>query len=283
MKSNSAAVAEGRINADVARVWYRFRISLWRYLRPRDLLLASMLILALLLFLVASQASQLVATLIFSLYVFFFVTSAVQVWDSRQERDHVQAGVLRSLFLQMHHHVFNDDPRVRFTYFIRSPLNPGVIVPWYRYSPGTTDVIVAALQSRAQYKRGEGITAEAWKSPGELLLARFPRFESRKAFENYYIDELGISRDVAYQLSAYMKDVQAIFAYGFVDRLGRLLGVLSLDIQAPVVGAEARDQPIRIGDFDFDADAMYLILSLVGGVLGSFSESQLVISDHGTN
>jgi hypothetical protein len=166
----------------------------------------------------------------------------------------------------MNKEIFNDDDRTRFTLFIEPPLRPGVIVPWYRYRKGTSNPIAEAQRSRACYRPREGITGEAWASPRQLILMRLPRFRSRLEFEQYYRHELGIEPKVAASISDYMIDVQTIISCGLTDHHGEMLGILSLDIKAPLT---VDGFTLRLDNLDLDANAMSVILHSIQVVLES--------------
>ncbi len=208
-----------------------------------------------------------------ALSVVLFGLTTLDVLKSREARDHVQARMFAAVCAEMSAAVFEGNAaRTRFTLFIEPRSRPGVIVPWYRYSEGTTDPIAAASASRAEYRAGEGVTGKAWATPQKLMLGIFPKFTSAEEFRRYYAEQLGIRPEVVRDLNEeYMSQVGAVFAYGFIDNHNRVVGVLSLDIQAP---AEQVDGALRLGGVDFDANGMFLILRSVRNVLIGFG-SQL--------
>ncbi len=60
------------------------------------------------------------------------------------------------------------------------------------------------------------------------------RFATREDFEHHHIQQNGVPPDVVRDLSDYMIAVQSIISYAFVGNSARMLGVLCLDLQAPV-------------------------------------------------
>jgi hypothetical protein len=130
--------------------------------------------------------------------------------------------------------IFGYEHAARFTLFERDRLRWNHIVPRYRYGPGEEDPISGALRSRARFQRGEALAGEAWKSPGKLLLANFPKFETPEQFRDFYVNRIDIRRDVVGDLSEYMADVRSVICYGLEDANHRFLGVLSIDFELPI-------------------------------------------------
>jgi hypothetical protein len=209
-------------------------------------------------------------------YLALLVLFAVATFRQRAARDQVQGEVLSGLFSHINQEIFGDDHRTRFTLFQRAPLRPDEIIPWYRYSQGGADAITEARRSRARYERGEGVTGRAWEQLGVTLIAPLGPYVTREGFERDYVSSMGIRPEVAKQLSRYMQEVQTIIAHGFKDGRGRLLGVLSLDVKAPLVSSgevlqfqgEDDDEAVVV-----DHAAMLRILDSVGNVLESFQRA----------
>ncbi len=251
--------------------WYRVAVWCWRYLRFRDLLQIGKLTIVLAGSVELFRSQPGYAAGIVVLYSSFFLLSARQTLKRRRARDHGLAETLRGLFAQMNTEIFNDDHRTRFTLFIEPPLRPGIIVPWYRYMKGATSVIAEAQKSRACYRPREGITGEAWASPRQPLLMCLPKFSNRQELERYYTRELAINPDVAASISDYMVDVQTVLSCGLTDTAGDVLGVLSLDIMAPLI---IEGSTLRLDDLDLDANSMSVILHSIQIVLESFEAAE---------
>lgn len=69
-----------------------------------------------------------------------------------------------------------------------------------------------------------------------------------------------------------MEKVQTIFAYGFTDSRGKLLGVLSLDLPTPILIMPQDDGTTKLStdDIEIDARAMASIIGSIRNVLESF-------------
>ncbi len=198
------------------------------------------------------------------LYLCLFLVFGIDRINKRRSRDTLQAEIVRELFSQINKEIFDDNSGVRITLFRRSPISPSHIVPWYRFGKGVVDPIGEAQRSKVQYGRGEGYTGYAWATAGRsLLCASLPKFTSREEFEQYYTNTLGINPKTVRDISDYMVGIRTIFSYGFLDANGEFLGVLSLDLPAPV---ESEDAP--------DAAALMAILRSIGRVLESFKRAE---------
>src|SRR5438874_1750874 len=76
----------------------------------------------------------------------------VDVLGGRKAKDYARAAVLREFFSQLHGELFADDEHVRITLFCQSPSSREHIVPWYRYTASTEDLITEAQKSQARYR-----------------------------------------------------------------------------------------------------------------------------------
>ncbi len=253
---------------------YRFRIWCFRNVRRKDFLQ-----------LVMAMATGGLAISTYSLHpervlilggVYFFALLLLygDTLRSRGAKDRVQAEVLWGLFSHMNKEIFHDDNTTRFTLFIPSPLRSDYLVPWYRYRKGGQDPIAEALKSKARYRRGEGFTGQAWENAGnDLFCGSFPVFGSRNDFDKYYISELEIEPDTVRELSDFMVSIRTIFTYGFTETTGKLLGVLSLDMQRPLEGTNG-DDTFRTNPAELNTHDMALIVRSIKSVLESFYTTQ---------
>jgi hypothetical protein len=252
----------------------------WRwYVRKRDVLSCVNLLLAGVLAINAYTAHPEITAVVGTLYVislgaFFFGT-----FRDRRARDQVQGEVLWGLFSLINKEIFKGDHRTRYTLFLPDSADSQYISPWYRYFKSGRGPINEAEISRARYKRGEGLTGQAWNDAGHALLFQvFPKFETRQKFEDYYINKLKIAEQTVKDLSEYMQDVQTMLCYSFVGDGDRTLGVLSLDLKAPLtLDADGRpsfpspddDTPVVLNGTN-----LRLLLSSVQNVLESFVQSE---------
>lgn len=258
--------------------WYRFGVWCHWYFRLRDFLnLVALILAGILATLAYSQHPQ--ATLILGIfYIVTLVTITFSTVRNRQARDYVQAEVFWGLSSLINKKIFQADHRTRFTLFRLATFRPSYITPWYRYLKGGRGPIEEATQSRARYKRKEGMTGQAWDEAGHSILCRvFPKFETREQFEDYYFNELHIAKETVKDLSDYMTHVQTMFCYGFVGSNERTLGVLSLDFQAPIFldgGMPTFQPPRSASQIPLDQERLRLLLSSVQTVLESFQNSE---------
>jgi hypothetical protein len=257
---------------------YRLFLFCNRYLRGRDALQFGMAAAAGVLAVNSYSHSRRITLIVGALYFLALALHTALTIMQRKAKDQVQGEVIWGLFHQINQEVFQNDHRTRFTLFRPAPLRPKEIVPWYRYQKGATDAIAEASRSRAHYHREEGLTGLAWAQPGDILYSPFPAHSDRGSFERFYADKLGIRESVVRDLSAHMQDVETIFCYGFEDHRGKFIGVLSLDLRAPLVmrgGNGGLAFPGKTEDdelIDIDTDAMLSILDSVRRALESFHE-----------
>ena len=260
------------------REFWDWRWRFWgyfRYVRARD---AFQLIMALAVVALAinglsqSKAVTLVAGVA---YVGALIVHSVLTIRQRKSRDRLQAEIVTGLFHQINTDIFRGDHRTRFTLFRPAPLDPREIIAWFRYNTGTVDAIVEARQSRAHYRRGEGLTGQAWAQTRRLLFRLFPKFSTRAEFIAFYVDKVRIRKEVVDSLSDHMEGTETIFAYGFEDGRGKFLGVLSLDLSAPLIElADSKGYAMAPPDaggspIPIDHAAMVRILCSVQSVLES--------------
>jgi hypothetical protein len=248
--------------------WYRIKRWCWRYVRFRD---AAQLLMAGAAGLLAINTYSKNAVLTVAAGMTYFVLlllSGVTVLRNRKARDHIQAEVLWELFHHMNNELFESSDTARFTFFNTTRFSrEECLVPWYRYRKGAQDPIEEANRSRAKYKRGEGITGQAWSKTGRLLFGTYPAFATRQDFERHYIDVLGIDRETVQRLSGEMQHVRTIFCYGFTNGSGKLIGVLSLDLED---GLQV-DPETNILKAEFvTSQKMAVILRTIEAVLRSF-------------
>jgi hypothetical protein len=149
---------------------------------------------------------------------------------TRSARDAEFRRSVCQIFQWLYAEMFGDEPDRRFTLFVRDPLDPESIIPKVRFRLGHPEH-VAEFKSKARYRSGEGSTGRAWEHPRRLIYTELPKFSNRAAFDAYYVNDLKIAEDIVAHLSDFMVRVQAIYSYGFVDHLGNLLGVVSIDVQ----------------------------------------------------
>jgi hypothetical protein len=188
----------------------------------------------------------------------------------RKSRDHIQAEVLRSFFSQVHGELFPEDQQLRITLFRRCPYSSEYIVPWFRYTPGGGDLINEAKKSRAKYRIGEGFTGYAWQNAGtEIIIASFPEFKDRESFESYYTRTLRIDADTVKKISNEMVRTRTVLSHGFQDSRENFLGVLSVDLHAPLE-VDAGKHP-RIGAVRIHSDVMVQLLNSIENVLEAFA------------
>ena len=214
---------------------YRWQMGLGGYWRLRDLLNLALLCFAGILAWVAYSTFPKVSEVVAIAYFLVVVLLAIDTYRDRAGKHHVQAEVLWGLFSLINDDVFKGDSRTRFTLFQRAPKKPDVIVPWYRYCRAGHGPVFETRTSRARYRKGEGLTGRAWTEAGRrVLYTPLPKFASRQAMEDYYVSPLGMDPDVVKHLSNFMVGVETILSYGFLGEGDRLLGVLSVDLQAPM-------------------------------------------------
>jgi hypothetical protein len=253
---------------------------LGRYLRFRDLLNITAAIITAALAVNSYSTKPTLSIFLGIFYVLVVIALLIIGIRNRVARDFFHAQVLWGLFSLINDEIYAGDERTRFTLFQRSPLKPRYIVPTYRFYRGGSDPISEADQSRARFKYGEGITGEAWQRAGQdLLFMALPKFATRQEFEGYYIDSLSIQREVVGDLSRFMEETESIFCYGFLSPRDSLLGVLSIDLQAPVILASPEE---RIAGFVtsngepvfFDWERMKDLLKVVQNVLESLQDAR---------
>jgi hypothetical protein len=268
-------IFSGIIRVAINNRWYRLRR--WRrdYLRAKDFLsLLAALSMGGLAIATYSTHPVLTATLGTFYLAIVTIEFALSV-RTRRSRDRIQGEVLWGLFSLINKEVFKGDYRTRFTLFKPDILLRDQITPWYRYFKGGQGPIEEAIESRAKYKRKEGMTGRAWDEAGRsLLLQVFPRFASREEFENHYINTLKIDKTTVKDLSDYMVGVRTMFCYAFVGHGERTLGILSLDSQAPF---EVHPKPSFPSPEDghpvpLDHGQLRLLLGSVLNVLESFAK-----------
>jgi len=257
--------------------WYRLRV--WRrdYFRARDILNLLATLLMGVVAILAYSTHPTLTVFLGTCYAIVVVTLFIVTALDRQARDRVQGEVLWGLFSLINNEIFNSDHRTRFTLFKQDSLRPKYITPWYRYFRGGQGAITEAAASRARYRRGEGMTGQAWAEAGRsLLLQVFPQFATREEFDDHYINDLAIDKVTVKDLSSYMVSVQTMFCYAFLGDGERTLGVLSLDFQAPFTlnpqpsfPAPEDGHPIPL-----DRERLNLLLGSVRNVLESFSKSE---------
>lgn len=259
---------------------WRYRVSLWahRYFRWQDpfqiLMFVAAGVLAVNSYTTEPEVS-LAAGIVYllSLAVYWFI-----VINSREARDYVQGEVVWDLFNQLNQQAFHDEDRTRFTLFKPAPLRRNEIIPWYRFEKSGSNAIEEAHDSRVHYKRGEGYTGRAWAKPNKLICGLLPHFDTREQMSDFYANSLEIRRSVVNEISEHMEQVQTVFSYGFVNHRNQLLGVLSLDVAAPLRQEESNSGTLSFPtesssdeDTVVDTRRMRLILQLVRGVLESFN------------
>lgn len=146
-----------------------------------------------------------------------------------QEEHRVE--VIRQFFHHMNETIFGGSNQHRFTLFTVDPINKNYIIPYVRHriGGGNDD----AKNSKAYYPTGVGYTGLAWETPNTSFYKEFPEFNNRDEFEEYYRYRLQIPADIVSNISDHMLHVRHIFCWGFTDRTGRGLGVLSLDSREP--------------------------------------------------
>jgi len=213
---------------------YRIRRWLVRYWRWSDLFAFLLTVLAGYLAWLSYSQNPTATTFATAIYVLAAIGRSVIVIRTRRARDYVQASIFWNLCDQICRNVFAGEKRIRVTLFERDRLRWGFIVPKYRYEPGASDPIEEADRSRARYKKGQGITGRAWSEPGRIFLANFPSFATRDDFVNFYVNRVGIDREVVNDLSPYMQACQGMLAYGLDDSIHRFLGVVSMDFIDPI-------------------------------------------------
>lgn len=178
-----------------------------------------------------SRTATAVAGMIYGLS---WIGFAVVTIRQRRARDVLQGDVLWGLFNQLNKEVFGGDHRTRFTLFQRAPLHPKEFIPLYRYKKGGQSAIAEAEESLMHFDQKAGMVGRAWSEPGELFFRPIPPFGDRAECIDWHVKELGVPRAVANHFGPYVEDIEGIFSYGFMDLQNHILGVLSLDLCAPV-------------------------------------------------
>lgn len=111
-----------------------------------------------------------------------------------------------------------------------------------------------------------------------MLVRTFPAFQTKQELNTHYIDVLKIDRVVVDDLSMHMVGVRTIVSYGFVGSNRRLLGVLSLDLQAPMTktddGRYFFPTPDGDGQTELDWSQMELLLKSLQKVLETFGSGK---------
>jgi hypothetical protein len=258
--------------------WYRRRLWTFRYLEWRDVLPVIQAMLAVGLAVNGYSTRPVLSVVLGGSYACAALIYFSLGLRARRALDHGQGEVIWTLFACMNEQLFMGDHRTRFTLFIPAPGRPDYIIPWYRYRDKGSGPILEAQRSCARYRRGEGETGKAWDQAGRVLIRTFPAFQTRQEFKGHYIDVLKVDPAVVDDLSDYMIGVQTILSYGFVGNNRRLLGVLSLDLQAPmsktVEGRHFFPTPEGDGQTELDWSRMELLLRSVQMVLETFASGK---------
>lgn len=257
--------------------WYRCRLWTLRHLQWRDCLPVAGAVLAALL---AINSYSLHPTLSIVLGLLYIVVIGVHFGLGVRARRALDVGrgeLLGTLFAFINEQVFGGDHRTRFTLFVPAPGRPDYIIPWYRYREGGSDPISEARRSRARYRRNEGETGKAWAEAGrKVLVSAFPRFNNKQEFTRFYVTEMKVSPTVVQDLSDYMVEVQAMFSYGCVGSNHRTMGVLSLDLQAPLSKTDrGYSFPSPDGDtqVELDFSRLELLFQSVQNMLEGFGRA----------
>jgi hypothetical protein len=255
--------------------WYRYRLWTLRHLQWRDVLTPFQVLLAVALAVNGYSTRPGLSLLLGGGYAITAITHFGLSLRARRAVDYGQGEVIWTLFSYINEQLFMADHRTRFTLFVPALRKPDYIIPWYRYREGGTGPIPEARRSKARYRRGEGETGKAWDQAGRLLVRSFPAFETPQEFRTHYIDVLKIDPGIVNDLSPYMHQVQTILSYGFVGKNRRSLGVLSLDLQAPITKTEDGRYLFPTPDGDHQAELdwskMELLLKSLQMVLETFA------------
>lgn len=249
-----------------------------RYARVSDIFELCLLIIGCALGVVALEKESTWVGSLFAAYVCIAIVKFGIVAWNRGAKDKLKAQVLWGLFDMLNEQVFAGSNSTRFTLFQRDALGRNSIVPWYRYQKSGEDAITDASASQARYRRGEGLTGQSWNDAGEgeIVFASVPEFRDRREFEKYYAAHLGVTPDMVSRLSEYMEGVRAFFSVGYTDTRGRFLGVMSIDIQSPIVqDVENELLVLNNGEEEVEirSEHLHLLSDTVRNVLRSFSVS----------
>ncbi len=203
-----------------------------------------------------------------------FAVIALEIARGRKALDFAQAEVLREFFEQLSYQVFKDD-HLRITLFRPLPFSSKYIVPWYRYSTTDEDIITVADRSTARFEKGQGFTGKAWENIGELTCTTFDDFGGdREKFTKYYVEILGIPREVVDKISDYMVFTRTILSCGFEGTNNRFLGVLSIDLDKPIeFNANDKDSFPQIGTEPIFADELMYLINAISSVLDAFART----------
>lgn len=163
------------------------------------------------------------------LYVLTLLVRGGLILRRKIGRKHLEARIIRNFFHDMNEKLFGNLPGHRFTLFTVDPVNPDYITPYVRFVIGGKDGLSDAEESNAHYLRDMSYTGIAWQHPGYYHRHVFPLFKDREDFEFYYVNTLGIPREVVQDISKHMIGVRQIFCYGFVGSDDQFLGALSID------------------------------------------------------
>jgi hypothetical protein len=258
--------------------WYRKRLWTLRHLQGRDVLTLVQVLLAGGLAANSYSTRPVLSVVLGGTYAVTVIVHFLLSLQARRALDYGQGEVIWTLFSCINEQLFIGDHRTRFTLFVQAPGKRKYIIPWYRYRDGGDGPITEARQSRARYRRGEGETGAAWDQAGRLLVRTFPVFKTQQEFCTHYIDVLKIDAAVVHDLSSYMQGVQTILSYGFIGKNRRSLGVLSLDLQAPMTktsdGRYFFPTPDGANQIELDWTRMELLLKSVQMVLETFASGK---------
>jgi len=206
-------------------------------------------------------------------YLLFVGGALIDILKGRKARDYAEAAVLREFFSQLHGELFPEEENVRVTLFCQAPEDDNYIVPLYRYTAGTEDLLTEARKSQARFRRGEGFTGLAWENAGEdIVIANLPAFADRNEFEDYFVRVLKISADAVKGISDHMVGVRTVLSHGFIDSQGGFLGLLTVDLLSVIEmdEVEGRD-PQQVGAIRLNAGTMIQILNSIENVLEAFA------------
>ena len=154
----------------------------------------------------------------------------------RQQAVAFEVELVAGIFALLNEEIFLGDPQVRFTLWQRPGRATDFLVPWYRYRKAGRNVCVEADESNMRLRRGEGITGQAWNEAGkQMRYLPIPKFSSRPDMETFYVEKQDMPSVQAREISAFVLGVESSFSYAFVDEHGGLLGVLNVELQAPLV------------------------------------------------
>lgn len=163
------------------------------------------------------------------IYVVTQIIRAILTASKRIERESIQRKAIHAFLCDMNRKMFGrNSSHQTFTLFTIDPVNTNYIIPYVRFSVGGRG-INDAEESKAYYPKGISYTGQAWKSPNKYISTAFPLFKDRDDFENWYINEINIPREIVKNISDRMVGVKQIFCFGFVDNNDQFIGVLSLD------------------------------------------------------